>query len=148
MILYADTSALIKLHIVEGGSAQVVSTLARAETVATSLLTYVEARSALARRRREGDLTPDGYGAAVAGFEADWEKYFVMAVSPYLVRAAGDMAEQHGLRAVDSLHLASADLARALFDVPLVFLSADRRLTEAAQAEGLEVELVGTEGQP
>ena len=57
MKLYLDTSALVKLYVEEEGSATVREAIARAETVATTVIAYVEACAAFARRRREGRLS-------------------------------------------------------------------------------------------
>jgi len=54
--LYLDTSALVKLYIAEEGSLLVRTALADARFVATSVVAYVEARAAFARRRRERAL--------------------------------------------------------------------------------------------
>ena len=52
MILYIDTSALVKLYAKEAGTAEVQRAVAKAEQIATSLIAYVETRSALARKYR------------------------------------------------------------------------------------------------
>lgn len=143
MILYLDTSALVKLYILELGSPVVIESLAVAEGVGTSLLTYVETRSALARKNREGGFAAHRYEQALLDFEADWEGFLALAVGPDLVRTAGRLAERHGLHGADAVHLASARLLNETSGTPVTFLCADRRLTEAAQAEGLEAQLVG-----
>ena len=50
MILYFDTSALIKMYTDEAGAEITRAAEAEAELKATSLITYAEMRSALARR--------------------------------------------------------------------------------------------------
>lgn len=54
MILYLDTSSLVKLYVAELGSAQVRQMVVRAGVVATSVVAFPEARSAFARLAREG----------------------------------------------------------------------------------------------
>ena len=66
MRLYLDSSALVKLYVVEDGSSLVRQFVDQAEIVSTSLVTYVEARAALSRRRREGVL---GNIESALGFE-------------------------------------------------------------------------------
>ena len=44
MILYVDTSALVKLYVEEAGTLGVVTRVEHAEAVATALITYAEAR--------------------------------------------------------------------------------------------------------
>ena len=51
-----------------------------------------------------------------------------------LARRAGDLAEQHGLRGYDAVHLASAE---AVADPDTVFVAADARLLDAAGALGV-----------
>ena len=56
MILYLDTSSLVKLYVEEGGSEEVRRDIHQASLVATSCVAYAEARAALARQHREGGL--------------------------------------------------------------------------------------------
>ncbi len=48
MILYLDTSALVKLYVDEPGSASLREALVRAKAVYTHQITYVEIRAAFA----------------------------------------------------------------------------------------------------
>ena len=61
-VAYLDTSALIKRYITEVGS-EWIRTLLREPTTRTftSLLTVIEGNCTLARRRREGTLSPDDH---------------------------------------------------------------------------------------
>lgn len=61
MIVYLDTSALVKLYIDEAGAPIVRRAAREAELMATSEIAYVEMRAALARRHREGDLSALGH---------------------------------------------------------------------------------------
>jgi len=58
MILYLDTSALVKVYVEEEGSPLVQGLIAGASLVATSRIAYAEARAALARASREGAQIP------------------------------------------------------------------------------------------
>ena len=57
MIVYFDTSALIKLYVDELGAKSAREAAVAAELIATSMLTYAEMRSAFARKRRFGEIT-------------------------------------------------------------------------------------------
>ncbi len=72
MILYVDTSALVKLGVEEAGTLGVVARIEHAEAVATALITYAEARAALARHRREGGITGRDLRRAVRELDRDW----------------------------------------------------------------------------
>jgi uncharacterized protein with PIN domain len=74
LILYLDTSSLVKLYVEEPGSPAVHAEVDGSELVATSTVAYAEARAALARRRREGSLTAAEHRKAKAGLDTDWPR--------------------------------------------------------------------------
>jgi predicted nucleic acid-binding protein len=63
----------------------------------------------------------------------------VIDVSEVVVGRAAWLVAQHGLRAYDAVHLASALWLQPRLDDPdaLVFVCADKKLTKIAQAERL-----------
>ena len=132
MILYLDTSALVKVYVDEPGRAAVVTEIAAATGVATVGIAYAEARAAFARKRREGGLDARGLRQVVEALDGDWATFFVVDVSEPLVRRAGILAERHALRGYDAVHLAGAlEIARGGGDVS--FLCFDQRLRTAAR---------------
>jgi predicted nucleic acid-binding protein len=133
MTLYLDTSSLFKLYVEESGSDDVRQDLAEAETVATSAVSYAEARAAFARLRRDGQLTPTAFLAVKRDFDADWSSLAIIEPTVSLCRAAGDLAERHGLRGCDSIHLATfLELAGDRRASETRFSSFDRQLNRAA----------------
>ncbi len=135
MTLYLDTSSLVKLYVAEAGSDAVRRLVDKADIVATATIAYPEARAALARRRREGDLPPRAVAAAKRALDDDWAKYLTVDVTPGLCREAGALAERHALRGYDSVHLAAfLAVARAAGKNAVEFSCFDDRLTRAAQA--------------
>lgn len=139
MILYLETSNLVKLYVREKDSEAVRCGVEASEAVATSVLAYAEARAAFARKFRERGLTKDAHEAVKRALDADWPSFFVLNVTAGTSRSAGDLAEKHGLRGFDALHLSSAVELRAAGIAGLRFSSADDRLRAAAQAEGFEL---------
>jgi predicted nucleic acid-binding protein len=137
--LYLDTSALVKLYVEEEGSSMVRQWLDDADTVATSITAFVEARAAFARRRREKRISSAAHARLVRDFEADWGRYLVLEATEPLIRRAGKLTEIHPLRAYDAIHLASAKILREKLAEPVSFASWDARLVAAARKEGLEV---------
>ena len=97
----------------------------------SSRLLYPEARSAVARAGRSERLSSARLSAVRAGVERLWEDVDAIDVSDDLARRAGDLAEDHGLRAYDAVHLASA---LAVADAETVLVAADRALVDAARA--------------
>jgi len=137
MVVYLDTSSLVKLYVEEKGSSAVASMLETATVVATSLIAYAEARSAFSRRFREKAFTRSEYKKIVSSLEADWEHLMALNVTKELVFSAGNLAEKHGLRGFDAIHLASAIVLQQEISGSVLFSCSDRRLQIASQKEGL-----------
>ena len=138
MILYLDTSALLKLYVREEGRNFVAEAVEVAERVAASTVAYAEARAGLARRWREGDFTEDEYQGSVSDLDQDWRTYDRLAVSNLVAFRAGELAERHASRGFDSIHLASALRLSERFE-DLQFLAFDNRLNDAAREAHLSV---------
>lgn len=135
MTLYLDTSSLVKLYVAERGSAEVRQLVDQASIVATSVVAYPEARAALARLRRDGELTAAGFAAAKRQFESDWPSYLALDVTAAMAGEAGDLAERHALRGFDAVHLAAfAEVARRTGAGDTRFSSFDDRLNKSARA--------------
>jgi predicted nucleic acid-binding protein len=139
VIIYLDTSAMIKLYVPEAGSAGVKQLVDDADFAAISLIAYIETKAALARKRREQTITLKDYRTVVQDFDQDWENFFVVGVSENLVRRAGSLAEKHALRVYDAVHLASAVIVREESNQPVSFVCFDDRLSRAARREGLAI---------
>ncbi len=155
MILYLDTSALVKLYAEEPGREEVEHAIQEASVVAVSEIGYVEARSALARKEREGSFSTDEHDEAVAQLQQDYgEVYLPRPITGDLIARAGGLARKHGLRAYDAVHLATAlvlreeslDLMEASqesessslqegAELQVAFMTFDRSLTKAANNE-------------
>jgi uncharacterized protein with PIN domain len=125
------------LYVEEADSDAVARLAAEAAVLATSVVAYAEARAAFARRRREHHISAAALARIVAQFDADWEAWFVVAVTDALARSAGQLAQRFGLRGFDAIHLASfeAILERAGSN-DVRFSSADSRLVRAAARLG------------
>lgn len=137
MILYLDTSALVKLYVEERGTDVAASAVEKATRVATCRVTYVEARATFARARREGIVTAPALREIVDRLDADWARYDIVEVTEPLVRRAGALAERRAPRGFDSIQLASA--LETLRGVRGAFLYWDERLARAAKAERLRL---------
>jgi predicted nucleic acid-binding protein len=136
---YLDTSALVKRFVAEKGSQRVEEMLTTGEPAATSKIGYAEVHAALARRRREGGLSTNGYALACRSFEEDWKTYVRVDLRDEVLQLARDLIKRRPLRGFDAIHLASAlTLGRELGE-PMRFVAADARLLDAAKAERLRV---------
>lgn len=137
MLLFVDTSALVKLYVDEPGSGAMAAR-AREAPLAASALAYAEIHATFARRRRESLATAADHAALVQRFERDWRHLVLVPVRDLQLERVTALVAAHPLRGADALHLASAlTLADAGLDV--TFVCADRRLNRAAGEEGLAV---------
>ncbi len=144
---YLDTSALSKRYVQETGTSWIRSLVAPSagHILLTARITMVEIYSALARRRREGSVPVTDCDIASQAFTThSATEYEFVELDLGVVTLARDLLEHHPLRAYDAVQLASALIANQVLQAaslaPLVFLSADDRLNEAAAAEGLTVD--------
>ena len=136
MTLYLDTSALVKLYFEETGSGEVRRKVEQARVVATSRLAYVETFAGIGRKTREGALDKAERARALAAFLRDWGSFFILEVSEPVCRTAADLVENHPLRTLDAIHLASALLLRKRTEEQVEFQAFDQRLSQAASAVG------------
>ena len=135
MILYLDTSSLLKLYVQEPGTEEVQAGVEVADVVATSAIAYPEAHAALARRHREGALTRAEFRTCLEQFRDTWPRLLAVLPSLPICIRAGALAVKHGLRGMDAIHLASYAELVGRGDT-LEFLSHDARLMRAAAGEG------------
>jgi len=139
LILYLDTSALVKLYAREAGSVAVRRETGAAEAVATSAVAYAEARAAFARLARERPASRTLHRQRVSQLDRDWSHYVVVELTPAVTRSSGEIAEQHALRGFDAIHLASALWLQSAYSGDFAFMTYDRRQAAAAVDAGLRV---------
>lgn len=139
MILYLDTSALAKLIVDESESDQVEAAFHAANVCFTHPIAWVEAHSAIARRRREpGGLTADAAERARSVLQSLWQRLARTPMDGYVLDQAVALIKRHPLRTYDALHLAAALWVRRIAGVDRVrFGCFDGRLCGAAISEGL-----------
>lgn len=137
MTLYLDTSVIVKLYIREDDSEVVAAAVADATIVSTSLLAYPEACAAFERRRRDKSVSAAALKVARQAFEADWSSWIAVGIDADLARRSARLAEEHGVRAADAIHLAAFERILATSeDDDVRFLCADDRLSKAARSLG------------
>lgn len=138
MIIYFDTSALLKQYVYESGSEDVIKLLGTANSVGTNLLTYVEMASALTRAVRMKLIPNDEARATWNDFLADWELLVRLDISEQITKRAAALAWEYGLRGYDAMHFASALAWQEAIDAPVTLATYDRELWSAAQKAGMK----------
>lgn len=139
MIVYIDTSDLVKLYVDEIGSEAIKEIVRKATVISTSKVAYAEARAAFARKQRDAGFSARVLRNIVEDLHREWENYFLIEVTDGLIRSAGDIAEKHRLRGFDSIHLASAMNLKSKIASEVYFSSDDDKLNQAAEKEGIIV---------
>ncbi len=139
MIVYADTSALVKLFVKEEWADETRGMLRDAQVMGTGMLTRAELVAALARGVRRGYLVVEEAEEARRRLKEVWESWVRVAVSEGVVTRAGEVAWRYGLRGYDAVHLAAALVWQEGIGHSVTLATFDKELWEAAGEEGLGV---------
>jgi len=144
-IFFFDTSALVKRYVYENGSGWVKDTtsLENNNPIILSHITWVEVLSAFTRLNREKRLSEVDLDESIEIFQYDWNfQYNSIEVDDFIIKQSGNLVKKYPLRAYDSIQLASALKLNSVFLITTPsayhFVSADKRLIDVAQKEGLE----------
>ncbi len=146
-IYFLDTSALVKKYMTETGSTW-IERLTDAELenrIILARVTWVETLSAFTRLHRENKIDLNVLTQTINVFKTDWEsQYQIVEIETSDYEIAGELLQKHPLRAYDSIQLACALKIYSAFaqtaPQTFTFVSADDRLINAAQAEGMQIE--------
>lgn len=139
MILYFDTSALLKAYVQENGSKDVIALMNEGDHLFGSIvLTKVEMASVLQRAIRVTGSSLETAVLAWQDFLDDWQAFTRLRVTAGIIERASDIAWKYGLRGYASLHLAAALFWQDALDTSVVFAAFDRDLLQASQKAGLE----------
>lgn len=122
--------------VAEDGSELAAELWSVAQPAVSSILSYPEARAALALAHRLGRLTSRAHTRAVEDFDTLHRELTLVGVDQALAGRAGELAEELDLRGYEAVHLASALALDA--DVVTV-VTWDRALGRAATQGGCAV---------
>ncbi|HEV7217569.1 MAG: type II toxin-antitoxin system VapC family toxin [Terriglobales bacterium] len=141
-LYYLDTSALVKLYVREPGTEQVLRLAnAKGNQLAILTLAQVEIRSALRRRERAGEIASSIVIQLLERFQRHLEAVFLrQLVTEAMFDMACALVDSHGLFTFDAVQLAGYLSLKTSSgaNVP-TFVSADRQLLQAAEAESVPV---------
>jgi predicted nucleic acid-binding protein len=142
VVLFADTSALIKLYLDEPHTNAMRQLARDSQVLCVCRVAWAEAFAALAQRVRLKSADTDAAELARRELARHWVSFSVIDVTQPVVERAGDYADTFSLRADDAVQLAAAQELAAHLDDPPAFACFDRRLNRAAQILGMKVPFI------
>ena len=137
---FFDTSSFLKYYIEENGSDTVQALVEDPDGGFLVILdlTILEARSAIRRLEREGNLSSERANDIIRQIEFDSTTIYSVQQIATSMRESKQILDRHALRTLDALQLAGYLIARQGIPSPLIFVCADNRLLDAAEQEGLD----------
>jgi uncharacterized protein len=108
MLIFIDTSSLVKRYVEEHGSPSVDSFFSDGNEIGISAVTPLEMRSALNRKLRENTISADTYERALGYFNSDTGSFAIVPFSHVVVEKAAGLIDAHGSRTLDAIQIGSA----------------------------------------
>ena len=136
MILFFNTSALIKRYIAEPGEKKVDELFALSSQIIVSPVTKIEAYSTLRRLFEEKNIEKADYQELRDEIHYDFKYFTTLPLNQEVEKMAVDLIEKYQLKTLDSIQLASCLSKREVIDSIVV---SDQKLKRAAEKENLEI---------
>lgn len=136
MLVYFDSSALVKLVVEEDGSDVAAALWDGCDAALSSRLAHPEVTAALAAAHRNHELDDGEFRRCRHTWSRFWNAVRPVEMTEAVEGHAARLAVGHALRGADAVHLASA---LAIDDPGLVVAVWDRRLRTGVVAENLAI---------
>lgn len=136
MVLFFDTSALIKRYVVENGTEAVEKLLGKSKKILVSSFTKLESCSTARRLLQEKRYSEEEYRTLLNEIELDFNYYTLIRYDENVEVIAKEVIDLHQLKTLDALQLASCLRHRVIVQF---FVCCDEKLLKAAAREGLSV---------
>jgi predicted nucleic acid-binding protein len=137
LVIFIDTSALVKRYFVEEGTREVLGIFEDSYDIRVSAVTKAEAISAFNFRRHRGDISKAEYVRCIDSFFEDFKDFEVVPLSESVESRVQKLAEKYGHKALDNIQLASALVMK-----PGKFVTSDKKLGSIAELEKLKVKKI------
>jgi predicted nucleic acid-binding protein len=141
-LFFLDTSALVKLYVQEPGTERLLHMIGNSSEnrIAVLSLSVVEARSAIRRRQRAGDIDQNAADFVLESLQKHMESRFIrQAVNDTLIDTALQVIDRYALRAYDAMQLAGCLMLNAIERRFWTFVCSDHQLLDAASQENISV---------
>jgi predicted nucleic acid-binding protein len=139
VIVYLDASALVKRYVTERASRETGEPSAKADVVATSLVSRAEVAAALAKAIRLGIVEPDNGRRAQRAFASQWPDIAKVPVTEALMSRAEALAWDFALRGYDAVQLSSALTWQEAVGAEITLATFDRQLWDAGKRAGIRI---------
>lgn len=137
MILFLDSSALVKRYVQEAGTEAVLELIQQSALAVASRLTWLEVTSAVTRRTRGSALLRAD--EVIRALDDDFSVLIdIVEVTGSVIADARGFSRRHSLRAGDAVQLASVKEAKARYGEGVSFICSDKKLLATARSEGFE----------
>jgi predicted nucleic acid-binding protein len=138
MIVYFDTSALVKRYLREDDSDKVITLLNESDHVfGSNVLTQVEMAATFQRAVRMEAASPKLATEVWKDYLDHWQSFTRLRIFAGTIERASEIAWKYDLRGYDSLHLAAALLWQDTLGVQIALATFDRELWMAGQKSGM-----------
>ncbi len=137
MKVFIDTSSLLKKYVLEKGTEEFNAVLNNVTEIIVAPVTILEVHSAIERRLRDKTLKPSDAKWIEKEFLIDYNFFGVVRWNDDLMGESIRVIRKYQLKVLDGIQLASA-----LRSDTTLFVTSDKRLSEAAENELRKVELV------
>ena len=138
MIIYFDTSALVKRYLREADSEAVIALFGEADHIFGSLVvTQVEIAATFQRAVRMEAASSKLAAEVWRDFLDHWQSFTRLRVFAGTIERASENAWKYGVRGYDALHLAAALLWQETLGAQITLATFDRELWLAAQKAGM-----------
>ena len=140
MIVYFDSSSIVKWFFDEPCAEIARSVKDEADMSFTSLISYPEVLSAFRRAWTEKRCSKSNMEIVQSEFLRIWRDFRWIKTNEILILNTRELIFRHGLRGYDAVHLASSLLLKEESHGMDIFFSCfDRHLNKAAKKEGLMI---------
>ncbi len=133
---YFDTSAWLKLYVREDGS-DAARTLAKRYRLFSSAILLTEAFSALRRKKEAREISAGVLRKLVRTMEEDLSAIEIVNLGSEVLARSQEVVLATPARTLDAIHIASALVVQNLAEIPITFITADRKQFDAARNLGL-----------
>lgn len=136
MIIFFDTSALVKRYVSETGSQKVDELFDVASQIIVSPITKIEIISCMKRLRNDTLISQEEYIYLKKEIDFDFKYFTVLSLGHSVEENAIVLIEKYQLKTLDSIQLASCISQKGIIDN---FVASDTKLKRSALNENIRI---------